>query len=205
LYLKKLVFGPWFCRPVINGKSKEVDKLAVTYPKLVREEIDDNEKYQINTSFLQKYGKEWASNFLDRCSVDCERLNNIDDLFLPVKYRNPSQFPRNYIADSKSLIESISKNRTVGVKYHPSEEKGDYLNVSKMSNVLVIPKFVSSEFIVMYVEGLRRIFSLASTSLLSAKWIKKDMESFSTAKLFGYDDTKFLRSLRIAGVKILES
>jgi hypothetical protein len=203
LLFKKAIFGPWFYRPTVNGNSKEINKLAVTYPKLVRPEISGKETYEISPYFLQCYGKKWASQLLYECSIDCNSLKKIDDIFLPVKYRNPSQFPSDYISVCRRLVEKLARNRKIGVKYHPSEERGDYLDVSGLKNVQILPSYISSEFLFMYMENLRRVFSLASTSLLSARWIRADLEPISTAELLGHNDFNFLNSLKEASVEML--
>lgn len=182
-FLNKIIYGTWYESIRYFGTSKYIDEVMVFYPELINPilksknliEISRDTLILLNNTFLPELMKSFCVE-KKNLKVDCIILLPHSGLF----DGKSTEFFRFYVQIYKNIIDYIVESfQLVGVKYHPSETKVDYLNIEKSQYITIIEKSLPIEivFLLALEYPPKLIVGDISTALFTARTIygKSDM------------------------------
>ncbi len=208
-FLLKLVYGVHYEPNNILGSSKFIDKLMVFMPKYIRPTLQNKSVDQIPFSIFNKLNTElipliftkYASK--NHFGYDCLLVVDHSDLF-------KGSIIDSYIKIYSEIIALLSTRYSkLGIKYHPREEKGDFLKIRMSNKCEILPQSLPMELI--YLDNVHNppklVISNISTALMTCNIIfKGNVSIVSTTKIFGFNgDPRLLSMFRDFGVIIPDS
>ncbi|MFH0737382.1 MAG: polysialyltransferase family glycosyltransferase [Candidatus Micrarchaeota archaeon] len=191
LIVKKLLYGLWFERVSTQIEYQYFDKALVLRPDLVPKKPDNVELSAIPADIFERLDKDGLVNLIfkeygEKPAQDCEAI-----VFLPFHIAAEQMgYERTVAAYSRIIDALIRKGIRTLVKYHPREDKGDFLSISGMKGIKTVHQAITSEllFLRWKKSGKRIVIGDTTTALSSCKLMVPDAKSISIIDILGYDD-----------------
>ncbi|MUV85124.1 hypothetical protein GJ631_00640 [Natronomonas sp. CBA1123] len=195
---RKLLFGPWW-RPIkVLGTSGYGDKIWVTHPSAVRDELHQMEKLQINPDNVQKHSQ-WARRYIKNTGINT-KLDTISTVvFLP--HSSLISEKAQYLTNIKSILDNYSSEGKTGIKYHPREQETPGFNFG--SNTFEIPREIPAELLYLASNSIETVLGDVSTSLISALWLRNDIRVISYALNLNDHDANLFSAFDKIGITLV--
>ncbi|WP_319381750.1 polysialyltransferase family glycosyltransferase [Thiomicrorhabdus sp.] len=169
-FFKKLAYGNWWSHPPTVGAGKWISTAYLAYPELAHPLIQLKKMKKIepewfyDSSFV-KLTQSWLACFdVERKVIENSRVV----LTLP-QDRNMRLVP-GYVDRVYDLVDSLSSaGYGISVKYHPSEQQRDPLQVSSRSSVSILPAKIPFEVLLPFMprENAFVIGDMSSTLIMT--------------------------------------
>ena len=168
-FASKILYGKWYENIIVLGTSEHIDRSLLHSPQFARKELRKRPIYRIDTEII---------GLAQSLCEHIVRFNEIDLANIPptIVILPHSSFIDSFnsptiINTYRSLIEKIiDKGERLAIKYHPREEKRDYIGICG-PQLFEIPRSIPIEalFIGLIEKPPKTIIGDISTSLLTAK------------------------------------
>ncbi len=166
--LKKLSYGFWWKQPKTIGSSIWIKECIVAFPEMVTPALMRKRLKQLPANLNRSEFKELSSKCIDHYPNLANLLLSLDSLLL---FPHESVFSEETIPLFQNLLSSSSG--IIGVKHHPrTKNKSTFLLKSDQE----LPATVPIEVILPLIKDECQIFGDISTALLTAKWLRPELE-----------------------------
>jgi hypothetical protein len=144
----KMIYGQWFDPVQVLGTCKYINEIMVFRPEFVRFELKNNKLTKIPNDIFKSIGDDFISilskNYitnLDDLIFDCFLIIDHSDSF---KNQNLENIMKVYSQLINFLLETF---KNIGIKYHPREQKHDFLNLGINEKISLLPNSLSMEIL----------------------------------------------------------
>lgn len=202
--LKKLTYGSWWQQPPTVGCSRWIQEVYAAFPHLVHPQLKTRKVLPLGTEILSNPGiQELSARILDRIGMDSNCLHGLSHLITLPHY----SLITNQAEYSKSLrnliIQLSGGGNIVGVKYHPRQDTDDPLGLGSIPSVRLIPGKANFEAILPLLQHVT-IVGDVSTALLSARWLRPDLNTYSL-RMTNLANNEFTRLFARLGIPVIDT
>lgn len=199
-----LLYGPWWEELTAVGTSRWIDEVIALFPEQLRSDLMRKPRGSIDRrSLINDTTKRMLEDYASRLGVVPEKLQDFDVLVIAAHSSVISDFQRY----RELLMEFIHRCQEAGlryvVKYHPREERVDYVGVPKE---VLLPQEMPAEL--MYVlagDRIRLVLGDQSTALISGKWLLPNARIVSAVPLLDPNNVSVASKLKSLGIELLWS
>ncbi|MBF6058637.1 polysialyltransferase family glycosyltransferase [Thiomicrorhabdus heinhorstiae] len=145
-FFKKLAYGNWWSQPPTVGAGKWITSAYLAYPEQGHPLIQRKKMQKIDPEwFYAPHFVQLTQHWLACFDVDQEVIENSRVVLTLPQDRNMRLVP-GYVDRVYDLVDSLSSSGYgISVKYHPSEQQLDPLQVSSRLNVSILPAKIPFE------------------------------------------------------------
>jgi hypothetical protein len=188
----RLLFRQDWSGIAVLGTSGRVSRGIFIFPALVRRELDGLDKIALpRQAVLSAPMQQLAGRLVERSGADVDRLRRVDAI-VAVSHSSVARRASGYQSRIVSFVRQLTANGcTVGVKYHPRQAEADYLGLSQLPAVVVLPQGLALEYLYVLradaggrggAPPIRFVVGDVSTILLTARWLVPDACCISLAR-----------------------
>lgn len=179
-FLKKIVYGSWWNNALTTGASNWVSCCYLAFPDLAHPLLTSKSLKPINPDgFVSEAFSKIGSTLLEGQLTSTDLADSkalfclpVDDEFL----ENKSLFLRTWEQLKKEL-----RAEEIAIKAHP-RSKLDSAIAALFPGSVILPKSVGFEALLPLLNKQTKIMGTASTSLLTARWLRPEIEVYSLTK-----------------------
>ncbi|MEZ4598182.1 MAG: polysialyltransferase family glycosyltransferase [Syntrophotaleaceae bacterium] len=199
--VKKMVYGTWYQRTRSIGGSSLIQGAFVAFPEFANSYL---RRLKIEGIELDLYRspeiRTFSEMMLESGNIDRQMLPAYD-LVLTLPHESLlRRFPR-FQKTIRTLVESVQRGgKRVGIKYHPRQKEDDPLQLVSDREQL-IPRTVAFEILLPLLDR-PLILGDVSTVLLTARWLRPDLNVVALQNERDARQRKMSRILTHLGVKI---
>lgn len=209
-YLPKIFYGPSYEYTPIMGTYKSITQAMVFNPEIVIPELKSKEILKIPRDIFHKLDPDLVIALLKNHNIDTRELKLDCIIILPHSEIMEKFETNNLIAVYKDLIDLLENSfDSIGVKYHPREDRGDFLELLKNKKIKIIPKSLPLEAFVLFLinQPPKVIVGDMSTALLTCNMILKNRSCIiSTIKMISLQEEQAVSNVfNIVGIKMPSS
>ncbi|GAB6033903.1 polysialyltransferase family glycosyltransferase [Galenea microaerophila] len=205
--LKKIAYGFWWQEPPTVGASPWIDEAWLFQPQNAVSAITQKSAlHKIAPSWFQSpVLKQFSSQVLATFHFDAAPLNDIDIvIFIP--HPNNISKMQGYEKGLIQLVNALCRQGSkVAVKYHPRMEEEDYFSLKKLGIQKIIPSQLASEFILPALKQECLIVGDVGTALLTAKWIRPELQVYSLLSEADPFQQKFIQLMQKMDIHVIQS
>ncbi len=178
IFLKKLYYGFWYNRQQVVGGSDCIEQAYLAFPeyahkKLKKKKLSPFKKDSFLSAELELIIKEILKSF----KYKKNEISRVDLIHILPHEKELKKFRSFYEKIIKSISKLASNHFNIAVKHHPFER--DNLYSIHNNKVKTIPADIAFEYIIPVLKKGAIIVGDVSTVLLTAKWIRPDLNVIS--------------------------
>jgi hypothetical protein len=187
----RVLFGQEWSGIAVLGTSGRVSRGLFIFPALVRPELHHLAKVGIpRDAVLAAPMQSLAERLIERSGADAMRLRRVDAI-VAVSHSSVASRASDYQPRIVSFVRQLTERGcTVGVKYHPRQAEADYLGLSQLPDVVVLPQGLALEYVYVLraadggtgTQPIRFVVGDVSTILLTARWLVPQAHCISLAR-----------------------
>ncbi|MDJ1431981.1 glycosyltransferase family 52 [Halostagnicola sp. A-GB9-2] len=178
---RKVFFGPWWRRITVIGTGGYSDTIWTTHSEMTRHELSTLDHKQIpSENLLEDVG--WIDQYLKEV-WSLETVPKIESVVL-LPHSSILQSDEYKQGTLENVIATYNMNNTA-IKYHPREEHESRFGFDPRFE---IPQSIPAEILYMKCGDLNKVIGDLSTSLLTAKWLRSDIDVISYGPAVGRFD-----------------
>jgi len=200
----RIVFGSWFENVKVLGTYKYIHEVLAFYPKIVRFELKKKTIKSLPETLFNELKGEFADSLLKNFGINFEYIQC--DCFIVVSFSTYLESLQN--VDYKHVYKQIGNLlqkyfNNIGVKYHPIEKKGDFLNLFGNHKFKPIPHSLPLEiiWILLLRSPPKFVVGDVSTALLTCNNIFRSTSVISIAKVLDLPYDYLFDAFSNVGVK----
>lgn len=205
-WIGKIFFGWWWQDVTVLGTSPWINEIRAIFPELVRPELQDIPRVSIQKEdFLKLKEESWVLEYMLIAGISPADLENVQGFVILPHSAMLRKYPQCKEVFEKIFSWSTENKIAIATKFHPNEPSEELFLVPK-EGVLLIPKAIPFEFLYLFCEKPPSfLLGDVSTSLLTGRWIFKDIKIFSIAPLFSYFDSYLFKVFSRLNIKVVDS
>ncbi len=205
----KIIYGGWYNPVQILGTSKFIREMMVFRPEFIRPELKNNDIIRIPDDVFNNIDENFTSliskgyvNNLDDLIFDCFLIIDHSDSF---KYQSLENVKELY----SQLIYFLHKTfKNIGAKYHPREQKNDFLNLGSNEKINLLPNSLSMEILLILFakKPPKLIIGSFSTAILTCSMLlDKNTHLISIMKILCQKDSCTINIFERVGIIVPSS
>ena len=210
----RLLFRQDWAGIAILGTSGRISRGLFIFPALVRPELRHLAKSAIpREAVLATRMQQLAACLVERSGADVARLRRVDAI-VAVSHSSVAGRASGYRSRMVSFVRQLTASGcTVGVKYHPRQAEADYLGLSQLPDVVVLPQGLALEYLYVLrasdgsggMPPIRFVVGDVSTILLTARWLVPGADCISLARPLQMLDPSLDALFNAVGVRLPET
>lgn len=197
-FLKRIVYGSWWQHAKTTGSSDWISRAYIAFPELAHDLLKQKEIHEINSNgFRSEKVRAISSKLLEDGFTDIKQIRNISVLFI---LPNDADFQNNsgIFKDAYQAMCNQFSAHDIAFKAHP-RSKEDHKLANLFFGALEIKKHIGMEMLMPQLKENVIIIGDQSTALLTAKWLRPELNIHTLTK--GNIDPKLSELFKLLGIQ----